>query len=130
MKGYKNNIHGDTGNKNSNISEKKFENYECKIIFKKKGLKNKEDIKNYNNISEKKNEIKDNISSSKEKEITSEIHENYHEEEDMHSETNTLKQADEILLKFSQGKNNKNTPEEEEDDDDLDDYIKNLENKA
>ena len=47
----------------------------------------------------------------------------------MHSETNTLKQADEILLKFSQGKNNKNTPEEEEDDD-LDDYIKNLENKA
>ena len=54
--------------------------------------------------------------------------ENDQEEEEIHTGTNTLEQANEILLKFNQRKTDKNSHEEEEDDEDLDDYIKNLEN--
>lgn len=55
----------------------------------------------------------------------------HEEEEGNHVTTNTLEQANEILQKFNQGKNQKNEDnDEEEEEEDLDDYIKNLENKA
>jgi len=59
------------------------------------------------------------------------------EEEELHATTNTLEQANEILQKFNQGKKEKNKAkdiheddDDDEDEEDLDDYIKNLENKA
>lgn len=56
----------------------------------------------------------------------------HEEEEGHHATTNTLEQANEILQKFNQGKNEANASnnEEDEEEEDLDDYIKNLENKA
>ena len=54
----------------------------------------------------------------------------HEDEESHHDSTNTLEQANEILQKFNQGANEKNANNEEEEEEDLDDYIKNLENKA
>ena len=102
------------------------ENYD---ILKSSNITNPEKItinKNlFNDDNKLRNEKPENFK------ISSEFDVEQEEDDNHHSNSNTLEHAKEILQKFKKGNNIKIFEnDEDEEDEDLDDYIKNLENKA
>lgn len=126
MKGFKNKNNNKDNNKNENISkdlDKNNNNDKGGVkVEDLKGNDKKENIINEDN--DKKDEIKKIINENDKKE-------NDKEEDIILNNPNTMNQVNELLKEMEGKTDNKNEEEEEEEnDEDIENYLKNLENKA
>lgn len=147
VKGYKNNAKTPIYSSNDNSVETKIY-----PLIKEENYESNNENKNYANMTSKrdfdnnKNQIENSIydhhknkNEGNKEDIEKKINIGInnldfgmdHDEEESHNiTTNTLEKANEILQKFTKSNNDNIVSNEDEEEEDLDDYIKNLENKA